>query len=85
MGPAVLALSLVDGDARPVRGARFRIEGDMTHAGMRPIAAEVTPHADGRYEARLTFTMAGDWVLLVRADWAEGRRLERSIPVRVGP
>jgi hypothetical protein len=85
VGPAVLSLSLVDGEARPVRGARLRIEGDMTHPGMRPIAAEGTPRADGGYEARLTFTMAGDWVLLVRADWAEGQLLERAIPVRVGP
>jgi hypothetical protein len=52
---------------------------------MEPILAEVSEGAEGRYEARLRFTMAGDWVLLVRADWAGGGRLERTVGVRVGP
>lgn len=85
VGPAVLALSLEDLQGRPVNGARWQVEGDMTHPGMRPIRAIVAPPAGGRYEARLHFTMAGDWVLLVRADWEVGRSLERSIPLRVAP
>ncbi len=85
IGPAVFALSLVDLASRPVVGARWQLEGQMTHPGMRPAVAEVTPVAAGRYEARLSFSMAGDWVVLARADWGEGQRLERIIPVRVGP
>jgi hypothetical protein len=85
VGPAVLSLTLADSDSQPVAGAVWRIEGHMTHPGMRPVVAEGFAVADGRYEARLEFTMAGDWVLLARADWAPGQRLERSLPVRVAP
>ena len=85
VGPAVLALSLTDARARPVTGARWRIEGHMTHPGMRPVVAEVTEGTRGRYEARFSFTMAGDWVLLARAEWAPDQRLERSLAVRVSP
>jgi hypothetical protein len=81
----VLVLHLVDGRAKPVTGVRWSIRGHMTHPGMQPVEVEVTPAAEGRYEARLSFTMAGDWILLARADWPEGNRLERSIPVRVRP
>lgn len=85
VGPAILVLSLVDARAQPVEGVRWRVEGDMTHPGMRPIMANVTPGAGGGYEAHLEFTMAGDWVLLVRADWAGGQHLDRSISLRVTP
>jgi hypothetical protein len=85
VGPAVLSLSLQDAAGRPVTGARWRIEGHMTHPGMRPVVAGVTEHSEGAYEARLSFTMPGDWVLLARADWAGGGRLEEQVPVRVRP
>lgn len=85
VGPAVLVLSLVDPGSHPVTGARWQVEGDMTHPGMPPVAAAVVPRGEGRYEARLPFTMAGDWVLLARAEWGDGQRLEQEIPVRVRP
>ena len=57
----------------------------MTHPGMPPVLAEATAVGEGRYEARFTFTMAGDWVVLAQAEWGSSERLERSLPVRVHP
>jgi YtkA-like protein len=85
IGPAVLSLRLTDARARPVSGARWSLEGHMMHPGRRPVVAEVTAGANGLYEARLAFSMAGDWVIVARAEWAEGGRLQQSIPVRVAP
>jgi hypothetical protein len=85
VGPAILVLRLTDAQARDVAGARLSLVGQMAHPGMQPVVAEVAAGAPGRYEARFSFTMAGDWVLLARAEWAQGGRLERAIPVRVAP
>jgi hypothetical protein len=85
VGPAVLALTLRDAEARPVTGARWRIEGHMAHPGMQPVVAQVTEKAEGRYEARFSFTMAGDWVLVTRVEWAPEQVLERSLALRVSP
>jgi hypothetical protein len=85
VGPAVLSLFLADPDSKPVAGARWRLEGHMTHPGMPPVLADATAVGAGRYEARLTFTMAGDWVVLAEAEWGSSERLERSLPVRVAP
>jgi hypothetical protein len=85
VGPAVLALFLEDMRSQPVTGARWQIEGHMTHPGMQPALAKVTGGAEGRYEARLSFSMAGDWVLIVRAEWAADQRLEQRLAVRVSP
>jgi hypothetical protein len=85
VGPAVVVLTLSDSAKRPVGGARWRIEGFMAHPGMAPVAARVEQAPRGGYEAHITFTMAGDWVLLAQADWPERGRIERRIPVRVVP
>ncbi len=85
VGPALVVLTLTDASKRPVTGARVSVEGLMTHPGMAPVAATVEEKGQGGYEARLDFTMAGDWMLLARADWAGGGTLERRLSVRVAP
>lgn len=72
---------LLAGKSRPVlaTGARVSVEGNMSHPGMVPVfgtAVEVRP---GRYEAPLTLTMGGDWVLTVKATLADGRRLSHEV------
>lgn len=81
VGPAVISLRLSDA-GKPVAGARVTLEGDMTHAGMTPVFAEATEVEPGRYRATLVFTMGGDWVVLVHAALADGRRLERQLDVK---
>jgi hypothetical protein len=62
-------------------GTRVRVVGHMTHPGMQPIEAEATRRGPGVYVADVKFTMAGDWVLLVTLELADGRRIERRIDV----
>lgn len=79
-GPVRISLTLTDeATGRPVPGAEVRLEGNMSHPGMRPVfgtAREVSP---GTYEAHLELTMGGDWFLLVDATLPDGGTLHRQI------
>jgi hypothetical protein len=81
VGPAALTLSLRAPSGGRIAGARVRIEGHMTHAGMAPVLAAAAERAPGVYEATFAFTMEGDWVLLVSVDLPDGARVERRIDV----
>ena len=77
-GEADLSLHLTGPDG-PIEGARVEVEGNMSHAGMKPTFAELREVAPGRYEGRLHLSMGGDWFLLVSAVTPAGRRLERVV------
>jgi hypothetical protein len=81
MGPATVTVILTGADGQPVQGAQMEIEGNMSHAGMVPVLAVARETAPGHYQAELEFTMVGDWFMLVRADLADGRSMERKIDV----
>jgi YtkA-like len=80
VGKAHLTLRVID-DGRPVRGARLRVEGHMSHPGMAPSIASAVEGADGLYVADLQFTMPGDWILLVSGTLPNGAAVERRIDV----
>ena len=79
--PVVARMTLRDRDQKPVTGARLRLEGLMSHPGMAPVVAEVVERGDGAYDAPLQFTMAGDWILLVTGQLADGRQLKKRIEI----
>jgi hypothetical protein len=79
VGEAAVVITLSDKDGQPVTGAEMELEGTMTHAGMVPVFGAATEKEPGRYEAQLEFTMGGDWVIIVRADLADGGKLEKEI------
>ncbi|MFN2292110.1 MAG: FixH family protein [Anaerolineae bacterium] len=79
MGPATVTVILTDAEGQPLEGAQMEIEGNMSHAGMVPVLAVARETSPGRYQAELEFTMVGDWFMLVRADLADGRSMERKI------
>ncbi len=81
VGPATLAVRLSDAGGQPVRGARLRVQADMTHPGMRPVLAAAEERGDGLYEARFAFTMAGDWAVTVSGELADGRRVDHRLDV----
>ena len=81
VGPATLTVTLRQTSGDPVKGARVRLEGHMSHAGMAPVLADATESAPGVYDLQFAFTMQGDWVLLVSAALPEGARVERRIDV----
>jgi hypothetical protein len=82
VGPARIALRVSDAAGRPLSGARVRLEGNMSHAGMRPVFGEARESGPGRYESALEFTMGGDWVILVRLTLPDGREIERQFDVK---
>jgi YtkA-like protein len=80
VGAATFTFTLSEkGSARRVRGARVRIEADMSHPGMAPVSAPAREIAPGQYRAPLHLTMAGDWVLLVDAELRDGRKVHRQL------
>jgi hypothetical protein len=82
VGPATVTLKLADSAAEPITGAHIAIEADMSHAGMSPRFAEAKETDSGRYQARLEFPMAGDWVILLHVTLPDGKKLERQFDVR---
>jgi len=82
VGPATISLKLTDAGGKPVTGAQIAIEADMSHAGMRPVFAQAMEAEPGRYQARVEFPMAGDWVVLLHIALPGGKKLERQIDVK---
>src|SRR6266478_5265678 len=62
-GPVVVTLRLADPARNVLSGAHITLEADMSHPGMAPVFAEAKEIEPGRYQAHLTFPMAGDWVI----------------------
>ena len=81
VGSTRLTLQIDDDHGQPLRGARVRLEANMTHPGMRPVVADAAEAAPGRYEADLDFTMAGSWFILVTGEKAHGGAFSRRIDV----
>ena len=52
----------------------------MTHPGMTPVVATVTPRGPDVYDAALDFTMAGDWMLIATVRLHDGRRARVACP-----
>jgi hypothetical protein len=82
VGATSITLRVADANGRPLSGARIRLEGHMSHAGMRPVVSEASEAEPGRYQASLEFTMAGDWVILIYLALPDGSRLERQLEVK---
>jgi hypothetical protein len=79
--PTLTRITLRDAQHAPVAGARLRLEGHMSHPGMTPVIAAVTERRAGEYEAQMPFSMAGDWVLVLTGELADGSRLTRQLDV----
>lgn len=82
VGTAIAVITLLDKDGRPVLGAKAKLEGNMNHAGMKPVFADATELDPGRYEAKLDFTMGGDWFILINITLRDGRKMNRKVDVK---
>lgn len=81
VGSAVATVQLTGKDGGPVEGAAVKLEGNMNHAGMKPVFADAKETRPGHYEATLELTMGGDWFVLVHAILADGRKLSRKVDI----
>ena len=82
VGPATITLTVTDATGKPVSGAGVSIEGNMSHAGMRPVFGEAGEFEPGRYRAPLEFTMRGDWVVSIYVTLPDGGKVERQFDVK---
>lgn len=80
VGPATLTITIGETHAA-AGGTEVRVVGHMTHPGMTPVVATTTRRGHGVYDAHVDLNMAGDWVLLVTVQLADGRRVERRVDV----
>lgn len=81
VGQTVLNVTLTDAAGQPLRISDLAVEGDMNHAGMKPVFAQLKETSPGHYTGRLDFTMGGDWILMFTGDRAGGGRFEKRIDV----
>ncbi|HWA87446.1 MAG TPA: FixH family protein [Opitutus sp.] len=81
VGQSTLNVTLTDAAGQPLRIGNLAVEGDMNHAGMKPVFARLQEMAPGRYTGRLHFTMGGDWFLLFTGDRADGGHFEKRVAV----
>ena len=82
IGPATITLRLSDSSGMAVTGARITLEGNMSHAGMSPVFSEAKEIERGRYQARVEFSMAGDWIVSVHLTLSDGQKLERQFEIK---
>ena len=83
VGDAVITLQVRDPAGNPVSDATILVEGTMTHAGMQPVIVGTEARGNGTYVTEdFRFTMGGDWVIIVRATFANGRTAEQRIDLK---
>src|ERR1044072_689065 len=82
VGRVVITLRLISASRKPVIGARVRLEGNMSHAGMSPVFADTLEVAPGDYRANVELSMAGDWIILAHLTLRDGAKLERQFDIK---
>jgi hypothetical protein len=82
VGMSSVTLKVADSAGKPITGAQIEWEGIMKHPGMSPVFARTFETGVGQYQSTIDFTMAGDWVLVIRMTLTNGKKLERQIEIR---
>ena len=84
IGESRLVIQVVDKMGSPIDDAHLLIKGDMTHAGMTPVLAEVEGGGEnGVYTIPFEWTMAGDWVVTVDLGLPDGTKVQERFDMTV--
>lgn len=78
VGETTLIVTLTDGSASPVGGARLQVHGDMDHQGMTALNREVSESSGGEYRVPFEWTMGGGWIVTVTAHMPDGGEISRT-------
>lgn len=78
-----MTFHITDTNGVPVNDATLSLKGDMTHAGMMPVLADVTGGDTGLYTVPFAWSMSGDWILTVRATLPDGTWSEQEFALTV--
>ena len=81
-GDVTITIKLLDGSNEPIAGARIKLEGNMSHAGMAPVLAEAKEIGPGRYRTNMNLSMAGDWLVLVHLTLPDGREMDQQFEIK---
>lgn len=82
VGQTTITLRVTDSSGALVKGARIKLEGDMSHSGMVPVFADAAELEPGRYRANIELSMAGDWIVLVHLTLRDGAKVERQFEIK---
>lgn len=82
VGDVTITINLKSGSNEPVAGARIKLEGNMSHAGMAPVFAEAKEIGPGQYRTNMNLSMAGDWHVLVHVTLPDGRELDQQFEIK---
>ena len=84
VGETRLVIRVLDRNDQPVDDAALAVRGDMTHAGMRPVLAQVQGGGvEGYYDVPFEWTMSGDWIVTVEATLADGTAAQRRFDLSI--
>jgi YtkA-like len=76
---ALGGVTLFNRSHQPLPGATLRVEAYMQHPGMAPLLEPAADRGVGAYAARLNFTMAGTWTLLLTGTLPDGSTIRHDL------
>ena len=83
LGQTELIVTLKDAQGNPIDDAKIEVQGDMTHAGMKPSLGSVDKGTQGQYKIPFDWSMGGDWVLTIKATLPDGRTASKRVEVSI--
>lgn len=83
LGEATLIVTVMDAAGQPVNDATVSARGDMSHAGMAPVLANVDSGANGLYRLPFRWTMGGDWFVEITVTLPDGTTASRRFDLTV--
>lgn len=81
VGKATLNLTMRDSIDKLITGADVKLEGNMSHPGMKPVITKAQEVEPGQYSAEMNFAMAGDWFVIVTTSLDDSTKVEKQIKI----